>query len=41
VKEIRGYTSLISDCVHYDVCSVDALYAAKPAKQSHAIGAQS
>lgn len=25
VAEIRGYTSLIEDCSHYDVCSVEAL----------------
>lgn len=36
VQEIRGYTSLIEDCAHYDVDSVEAFYSARDAFRSAA-----
>jgi hypothetical protein len=40
VKEIRGYTTLIEDCAHYDVNSVDGFYAARGAFRAKAAAAR-
>jgi hypothetical protein len=36
VEQIRGYASLIRDCAHFDVCTVEALCAAQDALKAKA-----